>query len=96
MSSILSLLVVYCSSLEENLAFYKNLGLDFIREKHGDGPVHYSCTLGLTVVELYPSSEKNPVSNCRLGFKIALPTVESQDRKTLIDPDGRTVDLAYF
>ncbi len=35
--------------------FYETLGLNFILEKHGDGPEHFSCKIGEgLMLELYP------------------------------------------
>lgn len=53
---MLNLLVLRCGNLEASRRFYQALGLALIEEKHGNGPVHYSCTLGPTVLELYPGT----------------------------------------
>ena len=52
----LSLLVLRTSHIEDSLAFYQGVGLSLTEEKHGNGPVHYSCQLGETVVEIYPGT----------------------------------------
>ncbi|MEM8504396.1 MAG: VOC family protein [Cyanobacteria bacterium P01_D01_bin.1] len=41
------------SNLEDTLSFYSALGLNFIQEQHGSGPLHYSCDLGGLVLEIY-------------------------------------------
>ena len=41
----LGLIVLRASDLQHTLAFYALLGLDFVPEKHGNGPTHYACTL---------------------------------------------------
>jgi lactoylglutathione lyase len=38
-----------------SLRFYRALGLQLTQEQHGNGPVHYACELGETVLELYPA-----------------------------------------
>ena len=38
----LGLLVLRSSCMEAALTFYRALGLSFVEEKHGSGPVHYS------------------------------------------------------
>jgi catechol 2,3-dioxygenase-like lactoylglutathione lyase family enzyme len=50
----LNLLVLRASDLEKSLAFYRALGLKFVQEQHGSGPVHYACDTGGMVIELYP------------------------------------------
>lgn len=42
---VASLLVLYVSDLAESRRFYELLGFTFVREQHGDGPVHYSAEL---------------------------------------------------
>lgn len=34
--------------------FYETLGLTFVEEKHGEGPVHYACDFRGAVLEIYP------------------------------------------
>ena len=39
----------------ENMGkFLRKFGLKFVKEKHGDGPVHYACQVGKQVLEVYP------------------------------------------
>ena len=52
----LALLVLCTSRMEASLAFYRAVGLLLVEEKHGSGPVHYSCQMGDTVVEIYPGA----------------------------------------
>jgi hypothetical protein len=35
-------------------AFFESLGLKFVEEKHGDGPLHYACEVNGQVLEIYP------------------------------------------
>ena len=51
------LIVLKCARLDRSRAFYAALGLQPMPEQHGTGPVHYSCTLGGVVLELYRASE---------------------------------------
>jgi transcriptional regulator with XRE-family HTH domain len=50
----LNLLVLRVADLENSRSFYAHLGLDLIAEKHGTGPLHYSCVMEETVLEIYP------------------------------------------
>ena len=66
----LSLLVIRCKDLELSKSFYQRLGLSFVKEKHGNGPTHYSCEHDGFVFELYPNNNEQPKDNNRLGFKV--------------------------
>jgi predicted enzyme related to lactoylglutathione lyase len=66
--------------MEAMLAFYQSLGVSFTQEQHGAGPVHHSCDLGGTVLEIYPGSEgKAPNRKAggatMLGFRV--PSVDT-------------------
>lgn len=42
--------------------FYQGLGLEFIEEQHGNGPVHYSYSQDQLVIEIYPGTEGSILS----------------------------------
>ena len=74
MSTELQLLVLRCRTLHDSVEFYGRLGLHFIEECHGSGPVHYSCSVGKVLLELYPADDSSDVdSKTRLGFSVADP-----------------------
>jgi hypothetical protein len=53
----IALLVLRCTDLARSKAFYEALGLTLRAEKHGNGPEHWACQVGRTVLELYPASK---------------------------------------
>src|SRR5205807_1783480 len=61
------------------LAFYGALGLVFSQEQHGTGPVHYSCELNGTVIELYPGTAKGSIARHAGGATMLGFTVDSLD-----------------
>jgi lactoylglutathione lyase len=72
----LSLFVIRTSNLNACLDFYQRLGLVFVEEKHGAGPIHYSCSSNCIVFELYPrashsTSHDKQSGESRLGFNVA-------------------------
>lgn len=72
MTAALDLLVLRVADLERSRRFYEALGLVFVEERHGSGPVHLAATLesGL-VVELYPvTGDAPPDTQTRLGFTV--------------------------
>lgn len=100
--ALLSLLVIRTAKLSDCLEFYQKLGLVFVEEKHGSGPVHYSCKAGDVLFELYPvtSSDDWRDSKVRLGFSVSsidevlqqLQTSNAEILKTLEDTQwGRRV-----
>jgi lactoylglutathione lyase len=75
-STLLSLIVIRSSNVEAAISFYRALGLSFVREQHGSGPVHYSCELSGVVLEIYPAqsdtvAESKAAGSTMLGFKVA-------------------------
>jgi predicted enzyme related to lactoylglutathione lyase len=81
------LLVLRSARLDEIRTFYERLGLVFIEEQHGSGPVHFAARMGEVILELYPLAEDAvPDGPIRLGFAVAdvAATVEAL-RATGID-----------
>lgn len=64
----MSLVVIRTSDVERSRAFYSSLGLELTPERHGSGPLHYSCMISDTIVELYPTKQKT--GGGRLGLRI--------------------------
>ncbi len=109
-SSRLNLVVIRSTDIDRLRDFYSALlGVEFVPEKHGDGPRHYSCQLGDVVLEIYPARDNVP-SQESVGFLVpnleeALKRVElthihkapmqtDYGRLAVIrDPDGRMVHL---
>ena len=103
----ISLLVIRCENIEVSKTFYEGLGLIFQKEKHGNGPEHYSSEYDGTVFELYPNKGIAPIDNTRLGFKItnlketlsslSIDNTYEFNGNTVyvvIDPDGRKIELS--
>lgn len=106
----LSLLVLRCYDVDESVAFYQALGLDFKAEKHGSGPEHFACQSDGFVFELYTAQEPNDAQS-RLGFRVASLQAAAEALQSIgvpsqlknspwgtrlltHDPDGRTVELS--
>jgi transcriptional regulator with XRE-family HTH domain/catechol 2,3-dioxygenase-like lactoylglutathione lyase family enzyme len=68
----MNLVVIRASDLERSRGFYSTLGLSLIPEKHGQGPLHYSCTMEGLVVEIYPTKRKT-TGGGRLGLRVPAP-----------------------
>jgi lactoylglutathione lyase len=66
------LIVLRTDNMQQLADFYSLFGLTFDYHKHGNSPLHYSATIGQTVLEIYPltKSQTEPDKNLRLGFGI--------------------------
>lgn len=47
-------IVLYARDPIATRQFYATIGLAFVEEKHGDGPIHYACDFQNVVLEIYP------------------------------------------
>lgn len=105
----INLIVIRAPQIEKTKAFYELLGMEFIEEKHGRGPLHFAATLDRCVFEIYPGEAD---TNIRLGFCVkdianAVEKITNAGyqvaqmpkkskwgiRGVVIDPDGRTIEL---
>jgi catechol 2,3-dioxygenase-like lactoylglutathione lyase family enzyme len=67
----LNLLVIRAENPQRLCEFYTALGLRFVREQHGAGPVHHASEIGGSVFEIYPRSHNEPpTAGARLGFNV--------------------------
>ncbi len=71
----LNLVVLRAADMIKTLLFYKALGLEFEQERHGGGANHYACTLGDSVIEIYPAIDDSTLRPLQkgatmLGFQV--------------------------
>ncbi|MCB0318770.1 MAG: VOC family protein [Bdellovibrionales bacterium] len=65
----INLLVIKVRNLEDSVAFYKLLGIEFEEHKHDNGPKHYAAIINDFVFEIYPAQEGSLTENTvRIGF----------------------------
>ena len=68
---IFQLLVLKTQQMAALREFYTRLGFQFVEEKHGNGPQHYSAQLGSGILEIYPPPNGQVTdSTTRFGFGI--------------------------
>ncbi|MBB3232623.1 VOC family protein [Halomonas stenophila] len=102
----IDLLVLRCKALEASKRFYELLGFCFVKEQHGDGPIHYASQEAGMVFELYPWPEDDVTDHTRLGFSVPnlgeiVANIETLSRHVIADevvyiaqdPDGRKIEL---
>ena len=103
----ISLIDIRCFNIEDSKIFYEKLGLSFVQEQHGNGPIHYSCEHDDCVFELYPNNGEMPKDNNRLGFKVlnmenvmknlnvsGSYELDGKIINIVIDPDGRKIEIS--
>jgi len=91
MDILLNLVVIRSADMERSLQFYKLLGLDFTQHRHGNGPEHYACELGIVVFEIYPRTDQaQDTASTRIGFQVnsldSLVAKLQESGVTLISP----------
>ena len=68
----INLVVIRAADMERSARFYRLLGLDFTKHRHGKGPEHYASESGPVVFEIYPrQNEVEASSGLRIGFQVA-------------------------
>ena len=71
----LNLVVLRCADLARAAAFYRRLGLEFARHRHGNGPEHLTAEIDGCVFELYPlAADGASTRGARIGFRV--PSVD--------------------
>lgn len=76
---MLNLVVLRTADLASARSFYEGLGLSFVEEQHGTGPVHLSCERGGMVLELYPGKPGQAPERLNAGATMLGFSVESVD-----------------
>jgi len=76
----INLVLIRSKNIELAADFYRVLGVVLVKEKHGNGPEHYSSCENKVVFEIYPLANEQNSMGTRIGFM-------------LDDLDGCIIDL---
>ena len=79
MSPSINLIVLRTARIEPMLNFFAALGLNFVEEKHGSGPIHYSTQLGNMILEIYPGEDGSALDRKTGGATMIGLLVDSVD-----------------
>lgn len=67
----LNLIVLRSENMERLAEFYKTLGLNLTRHRHGKGAEHFGTESGDLIFEIYSKrNAEDSTSNVRLGFTV--------------------------
>ena len=73
------LIVIPSSKIQNSRAFYEAVGLTFVEEQHGNGPLHLACETDTLVFELYPGEDAPLLDAKQSGATMIGFNVESLD-----------------
>ncbi len=69
--ALLNLCVIRSADIDRAAQFYRLLGLNLEKHRHGKGVLHYSAELEATVFEIYPrKNDADSTASVRLGFRV--------------------------
>lgn len=87
-----NLLVIRANDIDALVEFYKELGMNFEKHRHGKGPEHYASENEGFVFEIYPvGKDLKSTSGLRFGFKVnsleeVLAKIERFDYTLVVEP----------
>jgi lactoylglutathione lyase len=72
-NATLKLVVLKTHQVDNLRSFYSAIGVELVKEQHGNGPIHFAGHVGDVVFEVYPLPEDGPPADAtmRLGFAVA-------------------------
>lgn len=88
-------LVLYAADLQRTIAFYRQLGLTFVSEQHGSGPLHYSTMPGETLLEIYPASSNALSAQGTIRIGLLVSSIERILKRSLLTPEKPVKNSAY-
>ncbi len=65
-----NLMVLRSPNIDRASAFYSEMGLLFVKHRHGTGPEHYTSCVDGFVFEIYPQGDHPPTIGTRIGFSV--------------------------
>src|SRR4051812_16454034 len=67
---MLNLVIIKSPKMEECKWFYGLFGLNFVHERHDQGPSHFAAVCNGCVIEIYPMTITQQCAGTGLGFKV--------------------------
>lgn len=72
--------------------FYECLGLEFVLEKHNQGPVHFSCSFKDTLIEIYSQSD---TQRDKTMFIVTVDNIEDS-LKNILECGGKILETTHL
>jgi catechol 2,3-dioxygenase-like lactoylglutathione lyase family enzyme len=66
----MNLTVLRSPNIDRASEFYSEMGLLFTKNRHGNGPEHYTSSVNGFVFEIYPIGKHPPTIGTRIGFSV--------------------------
>ena len=89
----LNLVVLRSANIDQAMAFYSKLGLNFIKHRHGTGPEHYSAELVGAVLNCIHRVKIKALRDYPTAV-ISQPKDSEWGRRAIVaDPDGHRIEL---
>ena len=66
----MNLTVLRSPNIDRASEFYLEIGLLFTKNRHGNGPEHYTSSVNGFVFEIYPIDKHPPTIGTRIGFSV--------------------------
>lgn len=66
----MNLTVLRSPDIDRAAKFYSEMGLLFVKHRHGNGPEHYASAVAGFVFEIYPLGNHPPTTSTRIGFSV--------------------------
>ena len=67
---MMKFLTLYALDIHKTAKVYECVGMRFVEEQHGEGPIHLACESNGHMIEIYPGLEASSRS-ALLGFEVA-------------------------
>ena len=88
MPARLNLIVIRSGNIEASSEFYRLIGLEFEKHRHGNAPEHYASSCEDSVFEIYPATSKFPPTiGTRIGFRVD----RCDDSVAMLESAGHTI-----
>jgi hypothetical protein len=72
LTASLRLVVIRSQDIERSAEFYRTIGLDLVKHRHGTGPEHFAAEQYGWVFEVYPETVKSgSTRGARVGFNVS-------------------------
>lgn len=66
----ITFVTLFSRDMERTVAVHRLLGLAFIKEQHGEGPIHDACAGDELTMEIYPRTQASGSEDVMVGVEV--------------------------